>query len=542
MKQQTMVRTMRSGLCIGAVMAMWFATGSPAQAGWGEDALVREANYICDSSFTRYCGWYLSHTGSGGFSTTSKAYGVINDYRVNANGPDFVRIGEGAMASVGLIQAVKQLRAANGSGAYTSQITRYDNVLSTYFRTYVLSRTTDSGGNHFQILQDGSNGVYDGMQYYADGSSKSIGTPSVGVSAQMLIAMWKYAEYQSSLGQNNYRDDAVAWNFISRAASYISWDGRFNSTYLLVSNDAGGWMWTNDNAFIVPGLQCAAKWAQAKGLASSVYQPWLNRAANVQKGLLGMMDNGGWKSFYRLRKSDGTVAYTANDSEGRVIDQTCFAPYETNAMNPIAGFAYPAGGSQWYPASTQLANWNFAKSISDFWTDGNAASGFPGMTDKRTDWRFYGTNWHRFVDHPEYAENHQIYPGPGLQLAKVEWKCATAQGADSDTNRNTAGTAAYRANKRYRWANTGDATGSNLWYGGGSWNPFNSTWTAGSWTYGFSYPSEGDQGISNGIIDWRDADNYYLAANEWDRYVDTSAYFIEVTLMNIWRTDTRYTP
>ncbi|MBC8136937.1 MAG: hypothetical protein H8F28_13725 [Fibrella sp.] len=514
-----------------------------AHAGWGEDALIREANYIADCSFSRYCTWYATHPNdAGGFNTSSAAYGALNDIRVNQQGADFVRPGESAMGAVGLIQAVRQLRALNGSGTYNAQITRYDNVLGAFFRTYVLKRTTDAGGNHFQILQDGSNAVYSQIYYNTDGSWRQNDAPNIGVTAQMMIALWKYCDYQESLGITNFRNDPVTWDFMTRAASYLTWSGRYNATYDLVSNDAGGWMWTADNALAVAALQCAAKWAQTKGLGTSVYQPWLNRAANIQKGLLALKDTGGWKGFYRVRKSDGTASYDAGDGNGRVVDQLCFAPYETNALSTIPGFAYPSGGSADYPNPTQLQDWNFANAISDFWTVGDGASGFPAMTDSRNDWRFYGTKWHYYYDNPGRTENHQLYPGPGLQLAKVEWKCANARGQDTDTYRNTAGTVAYRANRRFRWANTGDATGGNLWYGGGSWNPFTGVWTAGQWTYGVSFPSEGDHGISNGIIDWRDADNYNRAADEWNRFIDTSAYFIEVTLMNIWRQDTRYTP
>ena len=48
--------------------------------------------------------------------------------------------------------------------------------------------------------------------------------------------------------------------------------------------------------------------------------------------------------------------------------------------------------------------------------------------------------------------------------------------------------------------------------------------------------------VSNGFLDWRNSQNYNLDAEAWARFVDTSAYFIEVLLMNEANIDTDYNP
>ncbi len=74
-----------------------------ARAGWGEDALQREANYISDCSFT---GQAWNH---GDVTVAARAYGAINDVRIAGAGPDWVQPGESAIGVIGLMGAARQL-------------------------------------------------------------------------------------------------------------------------------------------------------------------------------------------------------------------------------------------------------------------------------------------------------------------------------------------------------------------------------------------------------------------------------------------------
>ena len=130
------------------------------------------------------------------------------------------------------------------------------------------------------------------------------------------------------------------------------------------------------------------------------------------------------------------------------------------------------------------------------------------LTADSSDWRNYGTRY-RYSFSPA-PENNNLYPGPGLQLAKVEWKYARKTGDTVTLD---------RARKRFDWARS--ASYSNLWLGSGGTQEAN---------------------VPNGLVDWRDATNYSHKADNWARFVDTSAYFIEVTLMLEYGVDTRYVP
>ena len=66
-----------------------------AFAGWGEDALQREANYICDSSYTALA-W--NHAG---VTSDLAGYGALNDIRIALSGPDWVRPSESAHTAIG---------------------------------------------------------------------------------------------------------------------------------------------------------------------------------------------------------------------------------------------------------------------------------------------------------------------------------------------------------------------------------------------------------------------------------------------------------
>ncbi len=124
------------------------------------------------------------------------------------------------------------------------------------------------------------------------------------------------------------------------------------------------------------------------------------------------------------------------------------------------------------------------------------------------DWRYFGTHWHYYFT--ARAENAYLYPGPGLQLAKVEWKYAQRTG---DT------VALDRARKRLEWA--ANTNYSRLWFGA---------------------TASVEASVPNGVVDWRDSGNYANSAATWQRFCDTSAYFIEAVLMIYYGVNTKYIP
>ena len=67
----------------------------PLLPGGGEDALQRESNYICDSS---YMALVWNHAG---VTSDLAGYGGLNDIRIAHSGPDRVRPRESAHAAIG---------------------------------------------------------------------------------------------------------------------------------------------------------------------------------------------------------------------------------------------------------------------------------------------------------------------------------------------------------------------------------------------------------------------------------------------------------
>jgi hypothetical protein len=254
----------------------------------------------------------------------------------------------------------------------------------------------------------------------------------------------------------------------------------------------GGNLWINDSSLAVAGLRCLAKWAQIRGksvaLDSKASTP-TQLADSLTVGLEGMKDNGAWKGFFKYRNpADGSRSY------GGSLDQLCFVPYETNALDP---------GQQ------------FARSISDFWTSGAAGRRMTYQTSDPRAWTYFGTRWHYYEE--ANPETDRLTPGAGLQLGKVEWKTAWAR-------RDVA--LRQRALNRFEFANSSNR--SNLWYGVGK---------------------RAEAGVGGGIVDWRLASQTNNTgttepgcAPDWQRFIDTSAYFIEMTLMAHWNQDTKYTP
>jgi hypothetical protein len=298
----------------------------------------------------------------------------------------------------------------------------------------------------------------------------------------MISAMWKFYEYNNAIGKPQVASDWLqrAWPMARLAGNFMK--KKYNPTYQLVrTNSRSPDLWVSDSTYATMAFRCLDKWAGVVGKERSF--DYGAMATNIAAGLQRLKDNGTKKNFFRYRESGNQMKPTY----GARIDQICFLPYEANVLDP---------GDP------------FARAISDWWTHGSDGIALTYLAADSSDWRNYGTRYrYSFSQAPE---NNNLYPGPGLQLAKVEWKYSQKTGDALTLD---------RARKRFEWARS--ATYSNLWLGCSGTQEAN---------------------VPNGLVDWRDATNYTHKADNWARFVDTSAYFIEVTLMLEYNVDTRYIP
>ena len=438
-----------------------------ALAGWGEDALQRESNYICDSSYSALA-W--NHPG---VTSDLAGYGALNDIRIDHSGPDWVRPGESAHAAIGLMSAARQLRISHVDTA------RYDAVLSRFFQTWLLQ-------NRQGWDVDRRDGDYGSMArrvfYEPTGHWSRDAQYGSGATGVMVVAMWKYSEYLDATGQaaEAVRWRRGAWVVAQPAGDYLR--RMFNPLYHLVcGSTASPDLWVSDSVYAADALHCLSRWAKTPGFKASYDYDAL--AAQLTLGIQAMKDTRTGRGYFKYRDSRHGLEPTYGDS----VDQLLFLPFEADLLSP----ADP-----------------FTRQISDWWTRGGEGIQMTAQTDTPADWRYYGLHWHSyFTPRPENA---YLYPGPGLQLAALEWKAGTARHDPVLLD---------RARKRYEWANK--AACSNLWLGTGS---------------------RVEAGVGNGLCDWRDGGNYAHKAEDWQRFVDTSAYFIRATLMICYGKDTKYVP
>ena len=239
--------------------------------------------------------------------------------------------------------------------------------------------------------------------------------------------------------------------------------------------------WIHFAANAVPALRSASVWAQKVSTSSSDYDRVVDSLVIGIKEMKDSVRPGYFKYCpYLGHDSYGDPTY------GDSIDQLTFSPYETGAVSSDG----------------------FAIQISDWWTNGDEDIKMTHETDDSSDWRYFGTHWHHYLSGS--PENNYIYPGPGFQLAKVEWKYGDSSSDDVYLNRSL---------NRLNWAKSLEY--SSLWW---------------------FLTGEEEAEVPNGFMDWRNATNYSDTAENWARFVDTSAYFIDVLLMNEANIDTDYNP
>ncbi|MCK5027608.1 MAG: hypothetical protein KAS07_04265 [Candidatus Pacebacteria bacterium] len=446
------------------------------------DEIQAELDYIVNSTYTEENKnsktWRF-------LQSSDDIFGAINVQRIvprrTPAGTSWIRPGEAAMAVVGMMQGIDYL-ADNGESINT-----YDSVIDKFFLSWILAH--EQGQNN--DVSSADHGAFMDRTYYnADGSyAYKVPTWKTDVTAQIMIANWKYYEYNVNTGQTDQAADWInsAWSVQQKAADYLV---RMHDTtpagaiHMLPgnSNESEYGTWIHFAANAVPALRSASAWAQKVSVSSSDY----DRVANdLIIGIQTMKDTS-HPNYYKYRPYLGNGQY-GDPTYGDSIDQLTFSPYETGAISVDA----------------------FAKQISDWWTNGDAEIKMTYETTDPSDWRYFGTHWHYYFN-GDPSENNYLYPGPGFQLAKVEWKHGNAF---NDT------ISIDRSNNRLTWAKSTDY--SSLWW--------------------FKTKDE-EARVPNGFQDWRNALNYSETAEDWARFTDTSAYFIELLLMNEAGIDTDYNP
>lgn len=440
--------------------AIVFCFASLLRAGWAEDAIKKECDYIVNCSFTTLA------VNNAEAQVTDDAYGAINVVRIASSGADWVNPGESAVAVIGLMDGAKKLRSL---GFYPADVSRYEAVMSAFFNLWV----NDPASGLFVASGADIGGVRARVHYTKAGACTSGEHPTAAATGQIIVASWKYYEYLASTGRQSQANAWLAASAARMQAAGAFLNASYHSTHKLCASRPGvkniSDIWLNDSAWAQPAFKALARY-QAKGhIPAPGNFNYTTRAGDLVIGMGLAKDNGTRKNFFRYRERNNAYAPTYGDR----IDQLCFVPYETDSVPPSE---------------------DFCGSVSNWWTTGGT------MTLNHTNsslWTYYGTKWKHFFAGSE--ENNRLTPGPGLQLAKVEWKHYKATG-------NTA----YRTRAEQRFTFARSTARSNLWMG-----------ARAGWT---------EAGVANGITDWRDA-NTKVSAPTWQRFADTSAYFIQVLIM-----------
>lgn len=436
-------------LCAGAGLAVPGLARADTVSSCGD--IRTELDYITNSSWTDEAWIYRDAR-----HRLQPAYGVINDWRIgDGAGADFVRVGEASMAVIGMIDGVKAIDAQAGVCSNPNR-SLHVSVIQSFFWEW-LANWRDGSPN--------SDGSFP-SQFKYDRYGQEVERwqdHSIIATAQVLLAMTKFAEWTAANGDSSFREQY--YDMAHRLADFLG--ARYDGSTRLVADNGNAWV--GDNAFTAVAWRNFARWADRRGDVAT--RDWFNASAGAIEGALeGFKDAGSWHSFYRVKHGSGAPGYDG------VFDQLGFVPYETGAL----------------PASQ-----SYAGLISDFWTSGSPWG--TTLTNQWAGWTYFGTRWHVYEGLPPgddlYGEQ-QLYPGPGLQLAKVEW-----------AHYQASGNPVYRLRAQNRLA---FARNSGLWY---------------------AAPARDEGGIAAGFNDWRNEFTGMAQPQDYKRFIDTSAYFIQAIAM-----------
>ena len=389
-----MRKSLARALPIMAASLSMLGVTHPAKADSYDDMWM-ECKYVTQCSCT------AANASTAGVPNTAPAYGILNDWRIGNGTPDFVQPGEAAIGVIGLIYGYHRLTVAGRSNSDLDG--KAKTALSGFFWSW-LRNTGNQAGSGFPA----------NISYNSGYGVSSKGGGDARVTAELLIAMWKYCQLSPNGDGANYRSQQYA-----QAHAMADFANANLGT------------WTVDRSYAVAAFRCFSKWATAVGdTATSAYY---TNQANTTSGLLAnAQDKGSWHNYYDYLDGGGNGVYNGG------IDQTGFAPYEFDAR----------------PENEQ-----FAKDLTTWWDHGTAYNGAYLTVQSGQ----YSGGVHQFT--PASGTNTQVYPGSALQLADAEWKIAQATG-----NYNNLYASAW---SHYNFARSavGSSTGSGDWVNNSTTDP-----------------------------------------------------------------------
>lgn len=344
-------------------------------------------------SYITQCSCTGANASTARVPSTAAAYGVLNDWRIGNGVPDFVQPGEAAIGSIGLLYGYHRLKTAHHSTPALDQ--KAKTALSGFFRSWACSANNQVGPGFPATIS------YSPSTYAV--SAK--GGADARVTAEMLIAMWKYTQLSPNGDGASYRTQEYR-----RAHAMADFtNANLNS-------------WTVDRSYAVAAFRCFSKWAAAAGdKGTSVY--YSSRANSVSTLLANAQDKGSWRNYFDYLDGGGNGVYNKG------VDQTGFAPYEFDAR----------------PESEP-----YAKALAAWWDHGTAYNGAYLSVQSGP----YSGGVHQST--PTTGTNAKIYPGSALQLADAEWKIARATG-------NAGLYASALSHYRFARSAVGSPTGSGNW-------------------------------------------------------------------------------
>ena len=431
-------------------------------------ALRRECGFIINCGFTEHA------LNTADASPLADAYGVLNNNRLSRNGPDWASVFEAPVAAIGLMAGGRQLSRQG------EDISIHSAVLKAFFETWLMERQQPVATN---TADPDFGGMFHRLYYTPQGMrdpARKPDLPDTATTGRMLSSMWKYYEFLRATGQSEQaaRWLTNAWPTAARAGEFLN--RMFDPTWKLVRVDSSNKDLTVEAAaHACAGLRCLDRWGRDLGV-----QPPFDCTAlanQLSQGIAAMKNPGAWTTFYRLRDSSAGYAL----SYGNSIDDTCFAPYKVNALDP----AEP-----------------FCRELSDWWTQGGGGIYMTWSDSDPTSWRNFGTRWRWYFD--GRVVNNYLYAGNTAQIGLVEWKHAHAT-RDPVTR--------DRARKRLEWV----VSRSELW---------------------MEATNMSDAGVPNGLISWRDTVNRLKSEPLSLRFACNSAYLVQLVLMTSFDQDTRWIP
>ncbi|MGI4791966.1 MAG: hypothetical protein ACRYFS_24350 [Janthinobacterium lividum] len=353
----------------------------------GYDDMAGECKYITQCSCT------AANSTTTSVLDSVPAYGVLNDWRIGNGTPDYVHPGEAAIGAIGLLYGYHRLTVAKRSSADLDGKAKI--ALSGFFWSWARNPNNQAG-----------NGFPATISYNSSYGVSAKGSGDARVTAELLIAMWKYTQLSPNGDSGNYQKQEYP-----RAHAMADFtNANLNS-------------WTVDRSYAVASFRCFAKWAAAVGdTGTSTY--YTNQANSISSLLVNAQDKGNWHTYYDYLDGGGNGLYNSG------VDQTGFAPYEFDAR----------------PEGEQ-----YAKDLASWWDHGTAYNGATLSVQSGP----YAGGVHQST--PAAGTNTKVYPGSALQLADAEWKIAQATGNYHDLYAS--------AWSHYNFARSafGSTTGSGDW-------------------------------------------------------------------------------